>query len=198
MFNKNALLKIIEFQQKEIKSQKTGLPRFALEALPDLQTHAAIISGIRRCGKSTLLAQKLKKEKGKRLYFNFDDIRLTNFDSQDLILLGSIIKDGKYKTLFLDEPQIVEKWELFVKLKLQEGVKVFVTGSNASLLSRELGTRLTGRHITKELFPFSYKEFTRFKKTKAGAASFQKYLDMGGFPEYLATQKIDYDTLIIL
>ena len=109
MFNKIGLLKIIEEQRKEIQSQKTGLPRSALETLPNLQTHAAIISGVRRCGKSTLLLQRLKKEKSKSLYFGFDDIRLTDFDSQDLILLGNIIKDGKYKTLFLDEPQIVDK-----------------------------------------------------------------------------------------
>jgi len=191
VFNKIGLLKIIEEQRKEIQSQKTGLPRSALETLPNLQTHAAIISGVRRCGKSTLLLQRLKKEKSKSLYLGFDDIRLTDFDSQDLILLGNIIKDGKYKTLFLDEPQIVDKWEVFVKSQLEYGVKVFATGSNASLLSRELGTRLTGRHITKELFPFSYKEFIRFKKMKAQAASFQKYIDMGGFPEYLATQRID-------
>jgi predicted AAA+ superfamily ATPase len=60
-----------------------------------------------------------------------------------------------------------------------------ITGSNASLLSKELGTRLTGRHLKHELFPFSYQEFLNFTSKKIGADSFGEYLKSGGFPEYL-------------
>ncbi len=57
-------------------------------------------------------------------------------------------------SLFFDEIQIVDGWEVYIRGKLDEGFYVGITGSNASMLSRELGTKLTGRHITKELFPF--------------------------------------------
>jgi predicted AAA+ superfamily ATPase len=67
------------------------------------------------------------------------------------------------------------------------GVKVFITGSNASLLSKELGTRLTGRHLRHEMFPFSYAEFLLFKKIKKSVASIGQYLNEGGFPEYLVS-----------
>jgi len=60
-----------------------------------------------------------------------------------------------------------------------------ITGSNASLLSKELGTRLTGRHLTHELFPFSFKEFLEFSGKTPGMDSFGEYLSKGGFPEYL-------------
>ena len=62
-----------------------------------------------------------------------------------------------------------------------------ITGSNASLLSKELGTKLTGRHISKELFPFSYIEYLRFKSLSPGETSFLAYLNDGGFPEYVKT-----------
>ena len=67
--------------------------------------------------------------------------------------------------------------------------KVLITGSNASLLSKELGTRLTGRHINLELFPFSFKEFLDLEKKKASTKSFKEYLEEGGFPEYLILKK---------
>ncbi len=81
--------------------------------------------------------------------------------------------------------QIIPEWERYVRQKLDEGFKMVITGSNASLLSRELGTKLTSRHITKELFPFSYKEFIRFSKLKPSADSLLQYLRTGGFPEYV-------------
>jgi len=70
---------------------------------------------------------------------------------------------------------------------LDEGFQVVITGSNASLLSRELGSRLTGRHISRELFPFSYREFCEY----SGQNSLKNYLEKGGFPEYLKTGNAD-------
>jgi predicted AAA+ superfamily ATPase len=116
---------------------------------------------------------------------------LFDFELANFKLLDNIIKTTQKKTLFFDEIQVVKGWELYIRQKLDEGFKVVVTGSNASLLSRELGTKLTGRHITKELFPFSYEEFLSFKSLKSGAASFQKYIDSGGFPEYVKTKNDD-------
>ncbi len=74
-----------------------------------------------------------------------------------------------------------------MRQKLDNHYKVVITGSNASLLSRELGTHLTGRHIQMELFPFSYTEFLKLKSQIASYESFHEYLFAGGFPEYLKT-----------
>jgi predicted AAA+ superfamily ATPase len=71
---------------------------------------------------------------------------------------------------------------------LDEGFKVIVSGSNATLLSKELGTKLTGRHLSYELFPFSYTEFLRFKKLKDTQKAMEIYLQEGGFPEFLKLQ----------
>jgi len=68
---------------------------------------------------------------------------------------------------------------------ISEGYQLVITGSNASLLSKELGTRLTGRHITQELFPFSYSEFLSYKLLPAGVESLKAYMLTGGFPEYV-------------
>ena len=69
----------------------------------------------------------------------------------------------KTEVLFFDEIQLISNWEMFVHQLLREGFKVFITGSNASLLSKELGTNLTGRHLSMVLFPFSYAEFCNKK-----------------------------------
>ena len=172
--------------QKEIlAAQDTGLKRALLQELPDVKTHALVVSGIRRCGKSTLLRQFVKRSKKNFFYLNFDDLRLADFTHADYFLLDRIIADSGSSLLFFDEIQSALHWELYVRQKLDEGYQVVITGSNASLLSRELGTHLTGRHISKELFPFSYREFCSFFKLKAGRESFDSYLEKGGFPEYL-------------
>ncbi|EOR93094.1 hypothetical protein ADIARSV_3734 [Arcticibacter svalbardensis MN12-7] len=115
-----------------------------------------IVSGIRRCGKSTLLFQLLKERYPDALYLNFEDPRLYEFEPTDFARLDESIKASGSKVLFFDEIQIIPEWERYARQKLDEDYKLVITGSNASLLSRELGTRLTGRHITTELFPFSY------------------------------------------
>lgn len=185
MLLKSTIFRIIEAQKANLSIQETGLPRKALLTLPDLSSHVLIVSGIRRCGKSTLLFQLLKDKYQNALYLNFEDPRLYEFEPNDFLRLDEVIKDSGNKVLLFDEIQIIPGWEKYVRQKLDEGYKLVVTGSNASLLSRELGTKLTGRHITKELFPFSYHEFNLFTKLKPGEDSVLKYLDTGGFPEYV-------------
>jgi len=90
---------------------------------------------------------------------------------------------------FFDEIQNVEGWEIFVRQLHDRGKKVYITGSNASLLSRELGTRLTGRSIRHELFPFSYQEFLVYTNRKDNAEGFQNYVQKGGFPESIRDDK---------
>jgi len=178
-------------QKEQAEALDTGLEREALSSLPDVQTHALIVSGIRRCGKSTLLHQFTRKRGRDYFYLNFDDLRLSGFTVADYALLDAIIVESGARLLFFDEIQSAEKWELYVRQKLDEQYQVIITGSNASLLSGELGTKLTGRHITKELFPFSYSEFLAFRKEERGLGSLESYLKEGGFPEYLKTGNSD-------
>lgn len=178
-------------QKEQVESLNTGLERESLSLLPDIRTHALIVSGIRRCGKSTLLHQFTKKLNRPYFYFNFDDLRLHGFAVPDFSLLDTVIAESASKLLFFDELQSAEKWELYIRQKLDEGYQVIATGSNASLLRGELGTKLTGRHITKELFPFSYSEFLAFRQEPRCLRSLDEYLHQGGFPEYLKTSNTD-------
>ncbi|MDR0541967.1 MAG: ATP-binding protein [Dysgonamonadaceae bacterium] len=191
MIQQTVLQKVIESQGKKNLRVGNGFEREVLPDLPVLQSHALIVSGIRRCGKSTLTKQILSRDTSKAFFLAFDDPRLYSFELADFEILDAVIENAQSETLYFDEIQVIEGWELYVRQKLDEGFRVVVTGSNASLLSRELGTKLTGRHITKELFPFSYREFLAFKKLENNEKSLQKYMENGGFPEFLKTNNTD-------
>jgi len=181
----SAISQVIESQKLNLEKKDSGLKRDALATLPDLTSFALIVSGIRRCGKSTLLYQLLQQKYPNALYLNFEDPRLYEFDTADFRRLDEAIKLSGSKVLFFDEIQIIPEWERYIRQKLDEDYKIVITGSNASLLSRELGTKLTGRHITKELFPFSYHEFCTYQNLPYNKTSLLSYLDTGGFPEYV-------------
>ena len=185
MILQSAINQVIETQKANLSQKDGGLKRDALVTLPELSAFALIVSGIRRCGKSTLLFQLLKERYPGALYLNFEDPRLYEFGPTDFAKLDECIKASGARALFFDEIQIIPEWERYARQKLDEDYNLVITGSNASLLSRELGTRLTGRHITKELFPFSYHEFCSFKGLSYDKASVLAYLELGGFPEYL-------------
>ena len=198
MIQQAVLQKVIDTQKKKMLRSGTGFPRKILSDMPSLQSHALIVTGIRRCGKSTLLQQMLEADKSKKLFLSFEDPRLFNFELSDFEILDTIIENSNSETLFLDEIQVIDGWELYVRQKLDEGFRVTITGSNASMLSRELGTKLTGRHISKELFPFSYCEFLEFKRLQADEKSLQKYMKTGGFPEFIKTNNTDILTELFL
>ena len=179
------LKKIYLTQLEKLRKTDAGIYRDALADIPDITTHAFVVCGVRRCGKSTLLQQFVKKLNKPFFYLNFDDLRLLEFSVSDYAILDAVIEESKSRLIFFDEIQAAAHWELYVRQKLDQGFQVVLTGSNASLLSRELGTKLTGRHIAKELFPFSYSEYLRFADTQKGIQSFESYFQTGGFPEYL-------------
>lgn len=181
----------------------TGIPR---EKLADVAKaadlpHAVIISGMRRVGKSTLLAQMAHRLGQDAFYYlNFEDERLIGFQAQDANDLYQILVGifGERRIFIVDEIQNVPGWEHFVRRFMELGHKFYVTGSNASLLSRELGTRLTGRYVPVELFPFSFREFLQIRQsavpdlghlTTLEKARLQKslddYLQLGGIPDAL-------------
>lgn len=144
--------------------------------------YARIITGVRRCGKSTLLRQIIRQGTHTAFYLNFDDPRLYEFTLETTQLLDLLIAEKQPALLCFDEIQVLDKWEQYIRQKLDEGFFVLLTGSSASLLSRELGSRLTGRHVDTELFPFSYLEYLEYTNETAGKASFSSYFRLGGFP----------------
>lgn len=192
MMLKETMKNIALVQRKETETADTGIARTILKDIDLKIPHAAIVSGIRRCGKSTLLKQLISKTK-KFYYFNFEDQRAIGFEVGDFENLDSVMKEeyGEGGVYFFDEIQNVEGWERFVRKMQDLGNKFVITGSNASLLSRELGTKLTGRHITYELFPFSYSEMLALTKGKPSLKSFEVYMQTGGFPEFLKFRKIE-------
>jgi|SRR3989344_1705633 len=185
---KEILSNIVKSQSKDIISKETGIKREKLKEIDLKLNYAIIISGIRRCGKSTLLRQVIDNVKIPS-YFNFEDPRATNFKLSDFEKLEEIFQDGE--VYFFDEIQNVAEWEKYVRNLVDRKKLVIITGSNASLLSRELGTKLTGRHITYELFPFSYNETLKLKSKKPNLESLKTYLKEGGFPEYLKNKKTE-------
>ncbi len=190
MITKETLKEVIISQKEYLEKLDLGTPRETKIKIID--SFAILITGIRRCGKSTLLHQVLKKEK-KGYYINLEDPRLEGFELKDFNKIESIMKElyGDGGVYFFDEIQNIEKWEKFIRYLIDKKEKVVITGSNASLLSRELGTKLTGRHLQVELFPFSYKEFLEIKKEKASIKTFENYLNKGGFPEYIKKEEVD-------
>jgi uncharacterized protein len=183
---KETLKEIVKSQKKDLEKLTHGIPRSVTPQINLNLPFAIIISGIRRCGKSTLLRQ-IMKQTGGIYYFNFEDPRATGFETQDFQKLDEIFREeyGESDCYFFDEIQNVQKWELFVRGQLDKNRHFLITGSNASLLSKELGTKLTGRHLKQELFPFSYTEFLKFCAQTRCVESFEMYLHKGGFPEYL-------------
>jgi len=178
---------VIQFQKKSVQRKVLGTQREAMTDYVLTENFANIITGIRRCGKSTLMHQLLNLNKETALFLNFEDPRLAGFELDDFRRLDEIIEKYNITHLFFDEIQMLSNWEWYVRQKLDENYFVVVTGSNANLLSRELGTKLTGRHLSSELFPFSYNEFLVFSKLENSSESALKYLKTGGFPEYLKT-----------
>jgi uncharacterized protein len=184
MLRKESLKQVIESQRSWIGSIEPGIARETEFSLSP--SFALVISGIRRCGKSTYLSQILKKQKN-YYFLNLEDPRLTGFELGDFEKTDEIFKEsyGKDGVYFFDEIQNVAGWEKYIRSLVDMKRKVVITGSNASLLSRELGTKLTGRYRRIELFPFSYREFLKFSKLEASISSYEKYLSSGGFPEFL-------------
>ena len=202
------LLKQIIFEQQEYCKNiaQDTVPR-DIEEEWLTTTEILIITGIRRCGKSVLLQQMRSKLPEQDFFFNFDDERLVNFTVPDFQTLQECFFElfGEQHTYYFDEIQNVKGWETFVRRLYNEGNKVIVTGSNARMLSRELGTHLTGRYIAVEIFPFSFLEYLQLAKVQLEAKDFyltskraillghfNEYLEKGGFPKYLQSPSTRY------
>ncbi len=159
-----------------------------------------VTTGVRRSGKTVFTHLVMQGQK--YAFVNFDDERLAFVDKEDLnsVLEALYQVYGDFQYLMLDEIQNIPGWELFVNRLQRRGMRIFITGSNANLLSSELSTHLTGRFIKMEIFPFSFKEFLDYKginefrdstKTRAMLKGhLEEYIRSGGFPEVVKSSGI--------
>ncbi len=208
MISKEILRQIVQQQKKDTTLPEDSIPR---EAIDDIQPwfsdpRILILTGLQRSGKSTLLKQLIQRNNAV-CYVNFDDERFLDFQSKDFEQLHEVLLEvyPSPKFYFFDEIQNIEKFETFVRRLHDQGKKMIITGSNASLLSKEFGTRLTGRYKPFEMFPFSFREFLLFKKIAPQKdwlyitekkvqliQFFDEYMLHGGIPEYLKTLDKEY------
>lgn len=192
--DKNTIKSVVLEQRKNFEKPVEIIPRrFRGDFIKTKKI--SVISGIRRSGKSTLLKQ-ISKNFSNYYYLNFEDERLLDFGFKDLNILYELFLElyGEQKVFLFDEIQNVFGWEKFVRRLFEDGKKIFITGSNAKLLSSELATTLSGRHLKMELYPFSFGEFLQYSKFQIKdfystlersvlAKNFNRYLEYGGFPE---------------
>ena len=169
-----------------------------------------ILVGLRRAGKSTLLYKIARdlvdngKDWSQIIYINFEDDRLLGFtkdDFNDIVETGYELSGGKDVYYFFDEIQIIDGWEHFARRMADQKKHVYITGSNAKMLSSEMASVLGGRYIPKMIMPFSLSETLDYKKIAHDDAAMlttskiskikkacQEYVSTGGFPE---TQHLD-------
>lgn len=158
-----------------------------------------VVTGVRRCGKSTLLSQ-FKSEVEKvgecnTVSINFDDLE-NEFLCDYHVLYQHLVEkiaDGLMNYIFLDEIQLVPQFEKVVNsLFLKENVDIYITGSNAYMLSGEIATLLSGRYVEIKMLPFSFAEYAQFKQdflkkeVAADETLYNEYVSLGGFP-YVAS-----------
>ena len=203
------LLKKIIADQQAYRPPKTFFERAQTAVIRGFldDPNILIISGIRRSGKSTIQRVLQQEWLKSDYYFNFDDERLVHFEVQDFQMLLEVFIElfGKQSTFYFDEIQNIEGWELFLRRLYERGDKILITGSNARLLSKELGTHLTGRYIQFEVYPLSFREIIQHASpellTKKAFSTddvgillhhFADYLKHGGIPEYFKFRKPEY------
>lgn len=186
-------------RQKQEKEQVTGANYVMRGVAGNIETYLRqdiikVVTGVRRCGKSIFCFMVLKDTNFG--YVNFDEKEVAELDNYDEILRYIQEFYGDVDYLFLDEVQNLDNWELWVNSLHRRGFNLIITGSNAKLLSRELATHLTGRHITAELFPFSFREYLdtvefdirdEYTEQERGMVlnHLKKYMEVGGFPEVI-------------
>jgi hypothetical protein len=194
---------ILDFQEIDLP---TGVPRRI--AVSKVSDKATVCIGVRRSGKSTFMFQLMKKlqhsgvSRQNILYLNFFDDRLHRLQHDNLgVILEAYFshypekKNAETVYCFFDEIQVVPGWESFIdRLMRMEKCEVYITGSSAQMLSREIATQMRGRALSWEMFPFSFREFLDYKGVESDGPlstkkrltiqkAFEEYWETGGFPE---------------
>jgi len=200
MISKKKLLEVLKKENFWEQDIDTGIERAKyLEELQQyvIRKEVIVLKGIRRCGKSTIMQQLMKRlikqniAKEQLLYINLESYELRNSKTVELfeLIIGVYREQINPKEkiyFFIDEIQVIPEWERFIRTiyDRKENIKFFVSGSNASLLSKELSTLLTGRNITMEVKPLTYDEYKTFTITP----QFEEFQLFGGFPEVVLEQ----------
>lgn len=208
---KHELLKSIIYDQHELIQNATIVARPSYTFEPNANY---VLVGLRRAGKSTLLYKIVRElvasgiSWDQIIYINFEDERLSEFqkeDFNDILSVQSELSSGQ-GYFFFDEIQVVSGWEKFCRRMADAKERVYVTGSNAGILSREISTTLGGRYLTKYVTPYDFEEYLTaldvphdhraLLQTKANGrirSHCGSYLQYGGFPEVLQyTAKREY------
>jgi predicted AAA+ superfamily ATPase len=196
--DKQLLKQILRDNQQEVVRYKIEPREFNFKAFP-----CCVLVGVRRSGKSYMLYQCIQQllNEGKLwdeiLYLNFEDERLENFTAEDFNHLLECHQEmyGKRPMLFLDEIQNIDHWEKFARRMADAKYTIYITGSNAKMLSGEINTTLGGRFLTSEVYPYSFKEYANVHRVSllpndllstegrsAAVRYFNEYLHDGGLP----------------
>ncbi len=199
MIAKDVLKQVLASNQKDVERYE-----MVSRALPSDDFPCHVLMGVRRAGKSYMMFQKIHEMLAdghgwyEMLYLNFEDDRLTTFDVSDfnLILEAHAEMYGTQPMLFLDEVQVIDGWEKFARRLADTKYSVWITGSNAKMLSSEVMTTLGGRYLSTEVYPYAFNEYLdvtnvayddiSLMATEPRAAvvrAWNEYLSWGGLPE---------------
>lgn len=196
--DKQILKQILRDNQQEIVRYKIEPRELIIDDFP-----CCVLVGVRRSGKSYMLYQQIQqllingKQWDEILYLNFEDERLENFTAEDFNRLLECHQEmyGKRPMLFLDEIQNIDGWERFARRMADAKYTIYITGSNAKMLSKEINSALGGRFLTYEVYPYSFKEYVNVHRVSvlpndlistegrsAVVRHFDEYLHNGGLP----------------
>lgn len=199
MIEKETIKEILLENRKEIESQQVVHRNIEKEDFANY-----VLIGVRRAGKSFMLYQQIQDNLKKgitwdsMLYINFEDERLIGMTAQELNLILEVhgMMSAQRPILFLDEIQNIEGWDKFARRLADNKYRVYITGSNAKMLSSDVASTLGGRYITKHILPYSFSEYLSANNipyddmniaTTSGRADVQRYFAeyfrFGGFPE---------------
>lgn len=196
--DKQLLKQILRDNQQEVERYVVKPRDLKLEGFP-----CRVLVGVRRVGKSYMLYHAIQQllaqghKWDEMLYLNFEDERLENFDTDDFNHLLECHQEmyGKRPMLFLDEIQNIDSWHKFARRMADSQYVIYITGSNAKMLSGEINTTLGGRFLIAEVYPYSFKEFLAVHQVPTGELDllstegrasvircFEEYLHHGGLP----------------
>ena len=196
--DKQILKQILRDNQQEVVRYKVEPRELIIDDFP-----CCVLVGVRRSGKSYMLYQQIQqllingKQWDEILYLNFEDERLENFTAEDFNRLLECHQEmyGKRPMLFLDEIQNIDGWERFARRMADAKYTIYITGSNAKMLSIEINSALGGRFLTYEVYPYSFREYVNVHRVSVlpndiisteGRSDvvrlFNEYLHNGGLP----------------
>ncbi len=184
MLSNEDLSGVIDSQKGASLSQNPGIQRDGLNGVESFNSSGLFVLGVRGAGKSTYVRQLLSGRFPDPILLNMEDPRLSGFDTEDFSRLDSLLFGRANESLAFDEIQAIENWEAYIHLRQTESRNIVVAASTASIKHNGFSE---GFHV-REVFPFSYGEFLKVIHQDPSAETIEKYLKIGGFPEYVKSR----------